>query len=506
MPSHHTRRYKKHKRRNNRNKTHRGRRVGGLNTENTNAQIELQTKLANPSDRQRAALKTACNEPNNCMAIGQYIDLINVYFEQFKNLNLVTSAVTIISKGANGAVFKIPFTKDGYTAYTALKTSLTRDSDNLGYEYYIGKNFINKLIRRFTCFLETYEMYKFSRPLAAVAGVDPDLVKKIVPIKHTTWGETCKLNKDISVNIQYFDSCQTLWHIVADKTNNKSLADIWIYLYQMYFALGILGDNYTHYDLHANNILMYKPYGEKEYLELIYHLENGAQLILKTDRITKIIDYGRNYVNFGFVDPGNNTTTKSIIDEVCASRECKPNCGENLGYSILQGESVYPNNGNMKYINSNTPNVSVDLLTAEHLLNAGDMDDVISNVLYPRNTIRFAVHPFETKHATPNNIQKNVRTRSGKPYVYNVSGMKEAFEEILPTLTEEYYKTAAGDVKYDVDWKCVAKMNIYSDDREYEIIDTRVFAAQSDATATTTPVADTASPPGIEMQPLNLPN
>ena len=35
------------------------------------------------------------------------------------------------------------------------------DADNLFYEYFVGKYFINNFINRFPCFLETYELFQF---------------------------------------------------------------------------------------------------------------------------------------------------------------------------------------------------------------------------------------------------------------------------------------------------------------------------------------------------------
>jgi len=109
-------------------------------------------------------LNVACKNPDNCLALGVYGSYIKQYFENFRNLSLIDNRKMkrIGSVSVNGFIIEVPFTKNNFTAYTALKCSAKSVSDNLFYEYYVGKFFINNYLNIFPCFVETYDCYKFN--------------------------------------------------------------------------------------------------------------------------------------------------------------------------------------------------------------------------------------------------------------------------------------------------------------------------------------------------------
>jgi hypothetical protein len=63
-------------------------------------------------------------------------------------------------------------------------------------------------------------------------------------------------------------------------------------------TLSSLSKVFTHYDLHANNVLVYEPVNGS-YIEYHYHI-GSEEIIFKSRYIAKIIDYGRCYFNPGF--------------------------------------------------------------------------------------------------------------------------------------------------------------------------------------------------------------
>jgi hypothetical protein len=60
--------------------------------------------------------------------------------------------------------------------------------------------------------------------------------------------------------------------------------------------LTVLGKTYTHYDLHEENVLVYKPFKGEKYIDMIYHTKDGI-FSYSTEYVAKLIDYGRNYFN-----------------------------------------------------------------------------------------------------------------------------------------------------------------------------------------------------------------
>ena len=133
---------------------------------------------------------------------------------------------------ANGFVLEIPFEKNRYKAYTVLKCSAKPSADNLFYEYYVGKYFINTFIKKFPCFVETYDCYEIKDESAWKSLHDnvinyPDLnsmlnVKKINESDYHEFGESCLKNKLLCVLIQHFDKfysfhCRKLTNFIQIK-------------------------------------------------------------------------------------------------------------------------------------------------------------------------------------------------------------------------------------------------------------------------------------------------
>jgi hypothetical protein len=63
-------------------------------------------------------------------------------------------------------------------------------------------------------------------------------------------------------------------------------------------TLSTLSNDFTHYDLHLQNILVYEPV-KGSYIEYHYHI-GTEEIIFKSKYIAKIIDYGACYFNPGF--------------------------------------------------------------------------------------------------------------------------------------------------------------------------------------------------------------
>jgi hypothetical protein len=402
-------------------------------------------------------LQSVCKNPDNCLDLGSYSDTIKRFFNDFIiDKSAISYASTPLKKlgdvSANGFVLEIPFKRDGYTAYSVLKSSTSPESDNLLYEYYVGKNFINKYIKRLPCFVETYGLYEYDdislyikmliemknnkvdtldiknhiKPLS-IDGLSLDEIVKM----------SCEKNKRICVLIQHFDKFRTF----QDTFNNHHDSvkyDIYNILYQVYFGLAYLGNNYTHYDLHTDNVCLYKPFDGNRYILMRYHnTSNGKVIEFKSEYISKIIDYGRNYFNDGTM------STKDFVESVCKNTACSPKCGTDVGFKIITGSIGKPT-FNFYWIDPVKPNTSHDLRLArilEHTI-----------VGYVAQTFRYI-----DDYGTPEN------NSGDKDDITDIFNMVEALEEYIPV-----FNSAKQNKKYDSTWKAAATLDVYNDGRDYE--------------------------------------
>jgi hypothetical protein len=126
----------------------------------------------------------------------------------------------------------------------------------------------------------------------------------------------------------------------------------------------MLSNEFTHYDLHSNNVLLYKPVDGK-YIQYHYHLSDGTIVSFKSRYIAKLIDYGRSYVNGSMVDH----------KQICRIKECKPNCGYNKGYSWMSPSS------NAYFINSSVSSKSHDLRLLNLVKHTIDISVQLKSVL-----------------------------------------------------------------------------------------------------------------------------
>ena len=110
-------------------------------------------------------------------------------------------------------------------------------------------------------------------------------------------------------------------------------------IYQIYFALGGLATIFTHYDLHPDNVILYKPVDGK-YIEFHYHLRNET-VSFKSQYIAKMIDYGRSFINHG------NKSSAEYYKKICTEDKCNnededgdedndEKCGNKSGYGWME--------------------------------------------------------------------------------------------------------------------------------------------------------------------------
>ncbi len=399
---------------------------------------KLRGLLVNVTARQKSLLSVVCKNPNNCLALGRYDDVVKSYFAGFANFDYVTE-VTKLSEGYNGVVMKVNYENAGVHACTVLKINGRNEADNLYYEWYVGKHFINHLTKLFPCFVETYGLYKLNAGVTAKTITKKDL-NEMTNVENISIGDTCKFNKQLALVCQYYEDSVTFTTYI--RKVDDVYPNIYNLLYQVFFALSLIKNYYTHYDLHTNNVILYKPFSYKRYITMNYHAPSGKIVYsFKSEYICKIIDYGRNYFDTLLFKNGTRKFKNSseILQAVVNEPKLCPNNGINKGYESLSG-ALHP------HFKPTRRNMGADLFLMKDLYY--EMGNNLP-IKYPfLDNIRFS--PEDCKpHKTP--ILTCV-----SDYCSNKAFMNKV-RQINAQLTETYYAT----------WTEAAVMNIYSDGKPY---------------------------------------
>jgi hypothetical protein len=423
----------------------------GGNLEEDEVKKNMRNIVKAPNFNERL-LKMVCTNSGVCLDFGKYNDLVKQYFDNFMNFNITRPAKRIGKPSENGAILNISYVKNDYQSYAILKISCAKSADNLMYEAYVGKKFINKYIDIYPCFTETYGLFSIPDILLYENLINDMNNNKSVVVKSLNLihlenfeiDKICINPTQYCVLIQYFDSYNSIYDEIKNGFlfTSKEMPCI---LYQIYFCLERLKDEFTHYDLHSENGGFYKPFPDK-YIIINYHLENGKIMSFPTIYISKIIDYGRCHIK----------ETKQIMDDVCQNKICHPDCGDNYGFNVIRGiprEKADDPKSEFYWINPLITNKSHDLrLIANFKSRFKNKFNFFNDIVYL------------DKFGTPQNLTPYNKTDK---IIRNVSDMRESLEDFLPEwckneLTEKYYMdkgiTKAGDI------------HVYTDGRPYEYI------------------------------------
>jgi len=368
-------------------------------------------------------IKQQCPDANECITLGKFVPLIRNYFENF-DYQYLNHVKRIGKPSVNGLVHALTYEKEGYKAYCVLKSSVRKSADNLFFEWYIGHYFINKLVPKFPCFLETYGLNLYSdEDYYQLLQLSPELNKSDIEIFpnlihllddsyfslsnsgtkfYDLMLEACTKSPHISVVTQYLDPKHSMSFHDFIKEHIKTGVGFNLYilqiLLQIYIPLGTLAHHFTHNDLHTNNILIY-TLSKDEYITLTYDLAPNKTLQMRTKFIAKIIDYGRCF--YKDFDNTNNSSSEfyDLLGEVKIDLHGKKDVQVCHKYKDYNGLTWFGDLTNKNYyISQLKGNVSKDLWTLDILYkNVGyyteNSDPTIKN--------SFAVHdgssPFPSK-------------------------------------------------------------------------------------------------------------
>ena len=332
------------------------------------AKLKIGRFMIKTGDRRRGVfLKTICSDSGACIAFGSQIQKINVFFNNFSNFEYAVSPIkTIGAVSANGFVKEIKYVREGYEAHTVLKSSARKRGDNLMYEYEVGK-YINKQNKVFPCFLETYDMFSYNDEASWEHAKTSQTISiktletSLYYLNKIDYSAACLKSKYIAILIQHIKNAKSFSKLNKELLNLSSPdkivsgfnQEMVCVLYQIYMPLASLAKQFTHYDLHQENVLLYEPQ-KNAYITYRYHFGRVIHTF-KSKYIAKIIDYGRS-----FYDDGDKNSLKTY-KTICGITECEPDCGVESGFNIL-GPEQHP--GSFHYISSQKRNISHDLRLA----------------------------------------------------------------------------------------------------------------------------------------------
>jgi hypothetical protein len=346
--------------------------------------------------RRKHQLYSVCPNPDVCIAFGKETKKINLFFNGFTDFKYMDgNAIRIGVPSVNGFVKLIQYSREGYSASAILKSNQRpKAGDNLYYEYLVGQ-FINQLIPRFPCFLETYGMFLYKDDESWKLSRDNKITSKeecqhILNVKDDIdISTTCTSRHLLSILVQSVPSAITLYSMLATKNIYFNRIELIRVLFQVYMPLSILSNHFTHYDLHNSNVLLYDL--KDEYIEYNYVMNNGETVSFKSSYIVKIIDYGRCYFNYKGLHLKNYRRfedSEKVFNELCLIETCNPDCGYKYGYSWL-----YPKD-NKHFLVSSVKNSSHDLeLLRSIRINRGRFnfgDDKYNNFIYNNLLSKFA--------------------------------------------------------------------------------------------------------------------
>ena len=235
-----------------------------------------------------------------CLSLTQYGPDILKLFDEFQFFNNMESNYDIIpGEHSNGFIGRLKYRINQIEIHAILKSAYGSISDNIVYEYLVGQH-INTFRNRLPCFVRTYALYYYNshefwqnikklkgRIVHAQVAKKLSLVKKIPNILDTDAYRYAILTE----NVPNARLLRTLLHDIPFLENHLIYC-----LYQIYFTLSVLHNEFTHYDLHPDNVMIIKlPQGT--YMTHNYRISDSEVVVFHSRYVVKIIDFGRSYCN-----------------------------------------------------------------------------------------------------------------------------------------------------------------------------------------------------------------
>ena len=419
-------------------------------------------------------LNTICSDSGFCIALGKEEKIINAFFDYFITFKYAISPVVKIGEeSSNGFIQEILYEREKYKSYAVLKSQKVNGfGASLIYEYFVGQ-YINTLTTKFPLFIKTYGLLKYK------SLRDYNISEKDDNIDMLTFKNFLEPELGIDDNITDFSLlcnnesylyCVLIEHLnnptyietifkLGDKENltqienyelNYEIPNI---LYQIYFVLNSISNNFTHYDLHYNNVLLYKP-KEFGYLTYHYHTTGKVPIIFDSQYIVKIIDYGSCFYKYD-----EHRNSNSLIEKICNARVCGTRCGKEYGFNYVGLSVPFLSE---YFINKRKKNASHDLRLI-HMIKSytlrwldkykiNDNTNKILNVLNKTDYKKF--------YGTPEDLKITTYTKRNR--IRNIIQLKQALDILMQEISKipssNFLKTNAAYTK-------LGDLHIYDDGR-----------------------------------------
>ena len=381
------------------------------------------------------------------------------------NINNINQNIQCLTNDSNnGFITLINFQKDNVVFKAVLKSikiSYSDDEDeyiededdsnqqepkpdNLYYEYLVGLC-VNKLSLYFPNFVKTYSAGMYRNPEYHEYFYNGCETKHLVTLPDKFSNIINPLNAD-NIEKNIINSCDnwsqivliTQWipvHVslvhflpkIVDKGQEPLMIEYIKLLYIIYLTLSSLKNDFTHYDLHEQNILLTQVPNNK-YISLIYHLPNDETRIINTKYIPIFIDYGRSYVNCD----SPILTSPEIFNIVCKNeKQCPIRCGDYSGYSFIGNKksdgTFEDTDEDDYYINSAKRNMSHDLRLISDIksnYHFTNLDSRINFISLWKNLLRNI--KYDDQFGTP-----EVETIQSIDIIYNVVKLHQELDKII---------------------------------------------------------------------------
>jgi len=405
-------------------------------------------------------LQTICSDSGVCISFGRNIDEITNYFKGFTNFTYANSPIKKIGEPSNnGFVNEIEFERQGYKSHAILKSSMVPESDNLVYEYLVGIKYINRILKSFPCFVQTYGLFFYNtdmswRIMQSTGRIDKAVLTRLELQNSIDYSQACLESKYFAILIQHIKDARSITSFLQRDAYTEFITFELIYvLFIIYHALASISKEFTHYDLHSGNVLVYEPVKGK-YVQYHYHHSDGTTTTFCSPYIPKIIDYGRSFFDNG------NVNARKIYDKLCATPDCD-RCGINDGFGWLNPKHTY-------YISSSKKNESHDLRLLNSVL-AKIMELEYDDPNHPTEATYMALQKITKKTVYGRGIKdyddKQYGTKQhvekGKTKIFNVTDayvfLKKAIE--LPRVITE------NQLRYSNVLDKLGDLHIYHDKR-----------------------------------------
>jgi hypothetical protein len=465
----------------------------------------------------------------------QYNSVKNFLIEKYQNMKNFNASIFFPTKTytnlSNSNIYK-NIIKDGTNTFNFIyKLKKKTDSkiiNNIFYDYCCSRC-VNKFKSYFPNFVHTfyYFVYQdFKDEYLIYEDNEVNFYDKIIKIIDTTKVDE-QFKQDLYLNCRYVEMSYTeddysgiaieeitdgisiinliemhlkeftIRELRKLKTNDMFDYVLWSYFIQIYSTLNSLKNNFTHYDLHLDNII-YKPVPNNMYVKIIYYSKsleksvNEIEFSLYSKYIPVIIDYGK--ANFSCINLSSDMDTLPSIDllngELCTQKIADILCQENELNKCTTSGKTNCELGNMginyseisdKPDNIKNSNISQDLryfaLAMETIIETMKENNISkTNLHIYKDLKKYELSGWfkkETKYLFFNKVKPQINkyvvspesTQKGKIsnvesfYKYLLSFYETRIKKILPKFEENFKSRLYGTIHIDMSknnfWKFI---------------------------------------------------